>query len=120
MNQMVKNQFLTKSFEWKYEEEFRVLKHDYDPNNENSLLVKFPPLSIASVILGAKLNSNDEKYNRLLNAINHYNFSNKCNLPVYQTQLQPSSFKLEVPDHPRLSKETFTIRHFYESLKAQE
>lgn len=120
MDQMVKNQFLTKSIEWEYEEEFRVLKHDYDPNNENSLLVKFPPLSIASVILGAKLNSDDEKYNMLLNAINQYNVSNKCNLPVYQTQLQPNGFKLAVPDHPRLSKEAFTIRHFYESLKAQE
>lgn len=120
MNQMVKNQFLTKSIEWKYEEEFRVLKHDYDPNDEDSLFVKFPPLSIASVILGAKLNSDDEKYNRLSNAINQYNLSNKCHLPVYQAQLQPHSFKLEVPGHPRLSKEAFTIRHFEESLKAQE
>ncbi|MFW1814502.1 DUF2971 domain-containing protein [Acinetobacter guillouiae] len=117
MNQMVKNQFLTKSIEWKYEEEFRVLKHDYDPNNENSLLVKFPPLSIASVILGAKLNSDDEKYNRLLSAINQYNILNKCKLPVYQAQLQPNSFKLAVSDHPRLSKEAFTIRHFEESLR---
>ena len=48
----VTNQYLIKSTDWSYENEFRTLAHDYDSSNFNSLLKEIPATYISSVILG--------------------------------------------------------------------
>ncbi|RVT34494.1 hypothetical protein [Acinetobacter indicus] len=65
----VSNQYLVKAKDWEYEKEFRVLAHDYDKNNFDSLLKTIPSKYISSVILGAKLTDEDANKSKLLEAI---------------------------------------------------
>lgn len=112
----VSKQYLTKSTEWSYEEEFRVLQYDYNPNQFQTLLKKFPPLLVSSVTLGAKLEADDIRRQKLLSAIKQFNTDNSTQLEIYQAQLMQDTFKLTVPNHPRLDKESYTINDFMHDL----
>lgn len=108
----VKNQYLVKAQDWHYEKEFRVLAHDYDKNNFDSLLKTIPSKYISSVILGAKLIDEDVNKSKLLEAISYFNTTYKEQVKVYQAELKPNSFKIFVKDHPILDRNTKTLKDF--------
>lgn len=112
MYNIVKNQYLVKAKDWQYENEFRVLAHDYDANDFNSLLKTIPPKYISSVILGAKLMNSDPNKGYLLDAISYFNETFDQNIKVYQAELKPNSFKIFVKNHPILDKKTKTLKDF--------
>lgn len=115
MIHFVTNQYLVKSTDWSYEKEFRILAHDYDPNNFNSLLKVIPADYISSVILGAKLTDQDPNKNKLIESVNYYNYEFQQNIKIYQAVLKPNSFKITVPNHPILDKKTKTLAAFLNS-----
>jgi hypothetical protein len=108
----VTNQYLVKSKDWEYEKEFRVLAFDYEVNNFESLLKVIPPKYISSVILGAKLRDNDSNKIKLLDAISYFNNTFDQNVKIYQAELKPNSFKIEVKAHPVLSRKMKTLKDF--------
>lgn len=109
---IVKNQYLVKAKDWEYEKEFRVVSHDYDVNNFDSLLKIIPCKYISSVILGAKLKDNDSNKTELLDAISFFNMEYGQNIKTYQAELKPNTFKIFVIDHPILDKKTKTLKDF--------
>ncbi|WP_228722286.1 DUF2971 domain-containing protein [Acinetobacter indicus] len=108
----VSNQYLVKAKDWEYEKEFRVLAHDYDKNNFDSLLKTIPSKYISSVILGAKLTDEDANKSKLLEAISYFNTTYKEQVKVYQAELKSNSFKIFVKDHPILDRKTKTLKDF--------
>lgn len=112
MMSLVTNQYLVKSRDWLYENEFRTLAHDYDPNNFNSLLKEIPANYISSVILGAKLTNQDPNKNALIASINYFNDYFQQDIKIYQAVLKPNSFKITVPNHPILEGQSKTLASF--------
>ncbi|ENV73778.1 hypothetical protein F946_00715 [Acinetobacter johnsonii ANC 3681] len=112
MLDFVTNQYLVKSKDWQYENEFRTLAHDYDPNNFNSLLKIIPPEYISSVILGAKLEEEDLNKKEIIAAISFFNKEFKQDVKVYQASLKLNSFRIVVKDHPILDRKTKTLKDF--------
>lgn len=108
----VANQYLIKSKDWSYENEFRTLAHDYDSSNFNSLLKEIPATYISSVILGAKLTNHDPNKMALIESINYFNKYYQQDIKVYEAVLKPNSFKITVPNHPILDKNTKTLAAF--------
>lgn len=112
MMNFINNQYLVKAKDWEYEKEFRVLTHDYDRNNFNSLLKDIPSRYISSVILGAKLRGDDANKAELLDAVSYFNKMYLENVKIYQAELKPNSFKIFVKDHPILDSKTKTLKDF--------
>ncbi|NHB56571.1 DUF2971 domain-containing protein [Acinetobacter sp. 194] len=112
MLNFITNQYLVKAKDWEYEKEFRVLAHDYDKNNFDSLLKIIPSKYISSVILGAKLKDEDTNKSELLEAISYFNKTYQGNVKAYQAELKPNSFKIFVKGHPVLDRETKTLKDF--------
>jgi hypothetical protein len=110
--EFVTNQYLVKSKDWEYENEFRVLAHDYDPNNFSSLLKVIPPEYISSVILGAKLQDEHPNKKKLIDAISFFNNKFQQDIKIYQAAMKPNSFKIVVSGHPILDRKTKTLRDF--------
>ena len=120
MNELFHQLYLTKSSEWSYENEFRVIAHDYDATNPLSLLKPIPAVCISSIVLGARFDEYSEQGQKLLLAIEQFNIRNQTRLPVYRATLIENAFQLTVPDHPILDKKTLTLRHFLCPSTSQE
>ena len=112
MYEFIKNQYLVKARYWQYENEFRVLAHDYDVNDFNSLLKIIPAKYLSSVILGAKLENNDPNKSSLLDAVAFFNETFEQDVKIYQAELKPNSFKIFVRDPPILDRKTKTLKDF--------
>lgn len=111
-SRFIDNQFLTKSEDWCYENEFRVLAHDYNPNDFESLLKTIPAKYISSVILGAKLDDTNLNKAKLVDAVSYFNDKFQQKVQIYQASLKPDSFKIEVKDHPIIDCKTKTLKDF--------
>lgn len=112
--EFVTNQYLIKSKDWSYENEFRTLAHDHNPQDFNTLLKIIPAKYISSVILGAKLKDNDPNKSQLIKSVEYFNLVHNQNVKIYHAILKPDSFKITVPEHPILDKETRTLFNFFE------
>lgn len=88
-------QYLTKSSDWRYEAERRVVDHIRGPGIHQYLRDKV----LCSVIAGAKIE--EKKLKQLTNAVNDAKKSIP-DLKLFQAKLSDQEFKVEVPHHPRL------------------
>lgn len=94
----LKNHFLTKSRDWAYEKEERVIDnkrgpgfHTYDRN-----------LILESVIGGMKMSK--ESFRKMKEAVNCVNDEHKLKVGCYQAEQVRGEFRIFVPDHPLLAK----------------
>lgn len=94
MTESIIKQFLTKSSDWSYENEFRQI-------SDSGEFKKFPPSSLSSVVLGTKISKVDQEAIR--NAVDNFNQKNSQEVNVYQASTLQDRFKLHVEQHPRLS-----------------
>lgn len=94
MTESIIKQLLTKSSEWSYEKEFRLI-------SDTGEFKEFLPSSLASVIFGSKMSEEDQE--TIKTAIKDFNHKNSQNVCVYQASVLPNKFKLHVEEHPRLS-----------------
>ncbi|MEB3754123.1 DUF2971 domain-containing protein [Acinetobacter sp. MD2(2019)] len=112
MLELVSHLYLTKSKEWSYEKEFRVLSWDYDSNNFQTLLKAIPPICISSVVLGAKLEKDSNNRKEVIKVIEEFNNEHDLELKFYQAQLMKNSFNLFVPGHPIIGQSSKTMKDF--------
>lgn len=85
---------LTKSEEWSYEEEERVIDHDRGPGIHPYNRNKF----LSSVIAGARLS--DEHFEMLKHAVNDASIQADRDIKIYRAQLSNKHYKVFVPEHP--------------------
>lgn len=94
---LVEKILLTKSLDWEYEEEERVVDQERGPGiyhyNRDEIL--------SSVIAG--MNLEDKNYGDLQLIINKIEKHNMVNLSLYKAQPKSDEYKLVVNGHPRLS-----------------
>lgn len=87
--------FFTKSLDWKYENEYRLI-------NTNHELATFPANLISSVVFGTKTPPKImDKVNQI---IKDFNLTHNMHVKTYQSQLAKRKYEIVVPNHPRLSK----------------
>lgn len=84
---------LTKGVDWKYEDEIRCLNVE-----RKSGIYKYKRELLASVILGARINADDEANIRKL--VKEVNQEHGLSIEVYQAEVSKDKFKLVIPDHP--------------------
>ncbi|MDK9698872.1 MAG: DUF2971 domain-containing protein [bacterium] len=92
VNKLIKNLFLTKSYGWKYEREFRVIVFSLDENgNQTSANVglRFDRSSLACVILGCKILP--ENRTKIINILKQLSLK----IPLYQARKVQTKFALE-------------------------
>lgn len=88
---------LTKSLDWAYEEEERVIDNERGPG-----IYKYRRDEIlCSVIAGLKIR--EDNYRILQEQVNHLAQSTIPNLMLYKACSKKNEYKLEVKDHPRLA-----------------
>lgn len=86
--------FLTKSVEWDYEQEERVLDHDYGPGIHAYSREHF----LSSVIAGSQMKEAD--YTHLQAAVQQASHDIGREIPLYRAQLAKDKYAVYVPDHP--------------------
>lgn len=92
----LKKIFLHKSIDWAYEDEYRLLA-------EKKEFIDFPPQMISSVILGTKITKESES--KMKDVLSEFNRKNHTNIKIYKSNLIHKKYELEIPTHPRLSKQ---------------
>lgn len=101
LSEIIKNMILVKSLDWEYEREFRSM-HDLQCDGIiESLLLKFNPKIISSVIFGAKIN-NENKLD-LKEKINNLNSRESLVINTYEASLVTSKYRIQIMNHPRLN-----------------
>ncbi|QUM85459.1 DUF2971 domain-containing protein [Moritella sp. 28] len=80
-------QFLVKSQDWKYEQEYRVLS-----TNKGAGIHKFDPRLISSVIVGAKMPS--ENYRALMDEVVEFMSKYDHNISVQQAKIAQDKYEL--------------------------
>lgn len=93
--EMINKGLLTKSSDWFYEKEFRLINGSLG----NS---KFDPNLFSSVIMGVGMSNPDK--NTLRQSLDKMNSKHGLKVKAYQAELAAKTYKLNVPDHPRLDK----------------
>ena len=88
---------LTKSLDWQYEEEERVIDHERGPGIRHYRRDEI----LCSVIAGMKMSENN--FRHLTSLVTELALPN---LVLYKAHAMDSEYKLEVKGHPRLSYET--------------
>jgi hypothetical protein len=89
---------LRKSDCWFYENEYRAFGSEDD-----SLLIKYNPSTLSSVITGTKFGSTN-KLKLLKDTISLFNKTNKTKVKIYDAKLMDDRYELYVDQHPRLNK----------------
>lgn len=90
--------FFTKSLEWSYEKEFRIVRMELKKQNR---LQEYPKSLIASVIAGLKVSESD--YDKLRETLNKFNKSgNHTEIKLYRCHRVNTKYEITVPNHPRL------------------
>ncbi|NWK73147.1 DUF2971 domain-containing protein [Acinetobacter sp. SwsAc6] len=95
---IIEKALLRKSDCWFYENEYRAFGDEND-----SLLIKYNPSILSSVITGTKFRSTN-KYKLLKDSISLFNKTNKTNVKIYDAKLMDDRYELYVDQHPRLDK----------------
>lgn len=93
--EIIQKGLLTKSSDWVYENEFRLISHY--PGN-----ISFDPNLFSSVIMGVGMSDDDKKI--LRNTLDEMNLKHGLEVKAYQAELATKTYKLRVPTHPRLDK----------------
>lgn len=95
---IVNKVLLTKSTDWEYEEEERVIDHERGPGiypyRRDEIL--------CSVIAGMKMS--DDNYAKLQEIINSISESCENDVHLFRAEEIQDDFKLQVPQHPRLGR----------------
>lgn len=86
---------LTKSSDWSYEKEFRLI-------SQFSGNIGFDPKLFSSVIMGVRMSDPDKIM--LQQSLDEMNSKHGLKVEAYQAELAAKTYKLSVPDHPRLDK----------------
>lgn len=100
---VVNKAFCSKSSNWKYEKEFRLIKGKYDASNISTQIEKFNPCMLNSIILGAKVEPDYEQEVRSL--VHNFNERNSQNILIYKAIFLENSYELTIPNHPYLDRE---------------
>lgn len=88
--QMVRNFFLTKSEEWSYEKEWRIIL----PVNQQIHLISFPPDCITSIILGSRISAaHRQQIKDLLNSSSYLS-----HIKIKQAIIDPQKFQVNIID----------------------
>ncbi|HIF9108244.1 TPA: DUF2971 domain-containing protein [Photobacterium damselae] len=85
----VKDLFLTKSPEWKYESEYRVLGMNKGPG-----IHRFDQTTISKVIAGTKMSSDD--YNELKQLVEELSKRINMNIPLVKAEMVSGQYKLDI------------------------
>ena len=93
--EIINKGLLTKSSDWSYEKEFRLISHR--PGN-----IIFDPDLFSSVIIGVGMSNPDKIL--LQQSLDEMNSKHELKVEAYQAELAAKTYKLSVPDHPRLDK----------------
>lgn len=93
----LKKYFLTKSRDWEYEAEERVIYRDKPPG----IYPYHRDQVLHSVITGIKMEKAD--FDNLRSAIEKLNEENSLNVKLYKAKEVAEKYQLVVPDHPHLS-----------------
>ena len=93
--EIINKGLLTKSSDWSYEKEFRLISHR--PGN-----ISFDPDLFSSVIIGVGMSNPDKIL--LQQSLDEMNSKHELKVEAYQAELAAKTYKLSVPDHPRLDK----------------
>ncbi len=95
---LVNKLILTKSLDWKYEEEERVIDYERGPGihpyNRDEIL--------SSVIAG--LDMNEANFKKLSSIVKKISRGTKLDLSLYKVEEVKDEYKLAVPSHPRLGE----------------
>lgn len=86
--------FFTKSSDWAYEEEERVLTTRGGPGLRRYSRKHF----LHSVTAGVRIS--DDNFKILLDAVNKAAADTGKHIPLYRARLSPTSYKVFIPDHP--------------------
>jgi hypothetical protein len=81
----VESFLLTKAYDWKYEEEWRVIEHDHGPGKQ-----VFPEELLVGVILGARMSPEDRDY--VVNLAGR----RKSPVQIYQASVSKGSYSLDI------------------------
>lgn len=87
--------WLTKSKDWEYEQEERVLSYQKGPGIHH-----IAPELLCSVVAGMRMN--DENFAQLQKAVKQHNQKHGKNVKLYRAEADRREYKIHVPDHPRL------------------
>jgi len=90
----------TKSQDWSYEQEFRVLATGFNSENDPLRIYKYPQNWLTSIILGCKTSRTDA--DRIRYAVDIFTAKTNQQIKIYEAQKCLNSFALTVPNHPRL------------------
>ncbi len=90
--------FLTKSPDWAYEQEERILTTSEGPGIHPYSRQHF----LHSVIAGARIST--EHYQKLSAAVEKASSDIGRDIPLYRSQLADSEYKIYVPGHPKLAR----------------
>lgn len=99
---VIKNAFCSKSTNWKYEKEFRLIKSKYKIDEMATQIEKFKPCMLNSIILGAKIEPHYE--NKIRSLVHDFNKRNSQNILIYKAIFLKNSYELTVPNHPYLDR----------------
>lgn len=90
--------FLTKSLDWSYEKEWRIIRYDLESNEE---IQKFPrDMVLTSVIAG--IGVNNEVFLKWEKALSLVSKEMKRQVRIYKAEIIDNKYALTVPNHPRL------------------
>lgn len=95
-HESLEKHLLTKSEEWKYEDEERVIDHLRGPGIHTYNRSKI----LCSVIAG--MNMNDQKFKRLREVVSETNKACNMSIPVFKAIEIPGKYAITVPNHERL------------------
>lgn len=94
--EFIQKGLLTKSNDWSYEKEFRLINHF--PGN-----IEFDPNLFSSIIMGVGMSDPDKI--KLRQSVDEMNSKHGLDVKIYQAALANKFYKLEVPNHPRLDQQ---------------
>lgn len=90
----------TKSQDWAYEHEFRILATGFKSTDDQLRIYEYPKSWLTSIILGCKTSKIDA--DRIRCAVNALTAKTNQKIKIYEAQKCLNSFALTVPNHPRL------------------
>lgn len=91
----------TKSMDWSYESEFRILGNGLDSINDINRKFNYPNEWLTSVILGC--NTSKEDVDKIHTIIKNIENNRGHKIGVFEAKKSSSNYKLIVPKHPRLA-----------------
>lgn len=94
--EIINKGLLTKSNDWSYEKEFRLISNF--PGN-----IEFDPNLFSSIIMGVGMSDPDKI--KLRQSVDEMNSKHGLDVKIYQAALANKFYKLEVPNHPRLDQQ---------------